>query len=161
MRGHSSPLVVVALGVTILAGGCSSLTLLHRGSGGRPKSRTDQIYLAKLSAEQAALAVDERRLPLHPKTPAALAHSVRVVARTIDRFGGGLAAIVPPSSVATLHRRLVAIARLYARQLAAIARRAGRPSAEIAAANALAADTSAFGDAFTSTFVKIHARLVR
>jgi hypothetical protein len=152
----------VALAAALLGlAGCSSLRLLHHRSSERPKSPADQIYLAKLSSEQARLAADERRLPLHPKTRGALVHSIRSLAGTIHHFAGGLAAITPPVPVAALHRRLVEIARRYAGQLAAIARRAGRPAAEIAAANALAADTSATSDAFTATFAKIQARLVR
>jgi hypothetical protein len=147
--------------VAVGLAGCSSLRLLDQGSGGRPKSHADQIYLSKLSAEQSRLAADERRLPLHPRTPGALSHSIRALARTIDQFGNRLAAITPPGSVAPLHQRLVGVARRYAQQLATLAGRAGRPAQEVAAANALAADTNAASDEFTATFVQIHARLVR
>ena len=153
---------MVSTAALLLLSGCSGLKLLHHGaSGGRPRSHAAQQYLAQLSGEQARLAADERALPLHPKTPAALSRSIRALARAISSFATGLAAVTPPRAVATLHRRLVAVARRYRDPLLLLARQARRPASEIAAANELAADTSAASTGFTATIVKIHARLVR
>jgi hypothetical protein len=154
--------LAIAVATAVLLTGCSGLGLLRHGGsyGGRPQSHAAQVYLSLLAVEQGKLAAAERTLPLRPKTPEALSRSIGALARAIQRFAGGLATITPPAGVARLHRRLVAVARAYHDQLAQLSRRARRPAGEVAAANALAADTSAASTAFTATIVKIHARLV-
>ena len=155
--------MAAVVAVTLAVGGCSGLQLLHHGGSGSvgPGSRAAEMYLSLLAVEQGKLAAAERTLPLRPKTPAALSRSIGALAGAIGRFADGLAAIKPPPGVAPLHRVLVAVARTYHDQLDEIALRARRPAGEVAAANALAADTSAASAAFTATIVKIHARLVR
>lgn len=143
---------------SVLVAGCAGADGLLRNSA-QPHSRAAREYLARLVVEQHKLAVAELRLPVHPRTRAALAHSIRLLAGAIKRFGGGLAAVKPPASVAGLHRRLVAIAASYRAQLLALAPRTSRPGSAIAAANALVADTTATSREFTATVVAIRSKL--
>jgi hypothetical protein len=147
-------LVVTAV---LLAGCAGADGLLHNSA--RPHSRAAREYLAQLVVEQHKLAAAELRLPVHPRTRAALAHSIRLLAGAIKRFGSGLAAVKPLASVATLHRRLVAIAANYRGQLLALAPRTSRAPSAIAAANALVADTTATSREFTATVVAIRSKL--
>ena len=151
--------------MAVLLSGCAAGLRLLRdggsgGSGGRPRSRATQVYLSQLAAEQGRLALAEHALPPPPHTRAALVHWIRDLGGEIRRFAGGLARIAPPRGVVRLHHRLVAIERAFHAQLLVLAARAARPASEVAAANALDADTRAASDGFTATFVKIHARLV-
>lgn len=156
---------LAALATALLAAGCGGGTkLLPRGGGGGGGGSTAAPpvagrYLAQLSAEQARLARAEAALPARPRTPAALSHSIGLLARAIDRLATGLAAIHAPPGLERLHRRLVAVAERYHAQLVTLGPQARRPEREVAAANALAAATSRASDAFTTSFARIHARL--
>ncbi len=152
------------LAVAILAAGCAgSRTLLahggQAGAGPRPRRDVAARYLEQLSAAQSRLGRAEAALPARPRTPAALSHTIGLLARAIDRLAVGLAAIHPPLGIAVLHRRLVSIAGGYHQRLVVIARQARRPELEVAAANSLARVTGVASDALTSTFARIRRRL--
>jgi hypothetical protein len=150
--------LALLVATAVLVAGCAGTDgLLHNPR--QPHSLAAREYLARLVIEQRKLAAAELRLPVHPRTRAALAHSIRLLADAIKRFGSGLAAVKPPPSVATLHRRLVAIAASYRGQLLALAPRTSRAPSAIAAADALVADTTATSREFTATVVAIRSKL--
>ena len=103
----------------------------------------------------------ERSIPARPRTPAALARSIGLLAKAVTKLGDDLGKTVPPAAVRQAHQRLVAIARGYAAALAAAAREAKRPGRESAAASALVASTNAASSSFTRTVGAIHRTLKR
>ena len=100
-------------------------------------------YLAALSREQAKLAAAERKIPRRPRTPAGLAHSIRLLRAAIVRLGQDLQAISPPAQVASQHAQLVSIMRTYADRLAAAAGTAAKPGGQLRTANMLIRATTA------------------
>jgi hypothetical protein len=112
-------------------------------------------YLAALSSEQAKLAAAERKIPRRPRTPAALAHSIRLLRAAIVRLQQDLQAISPPSSVASQHAQLVSIMGAYADRLGAAARTAATPGGQLRAANMLISATATASSAFSSTVSQI------
>ena len=116
-------------------------------------------YLAALSREQAKLAAAESKIPRRPRTPAGLAHSIRLLRAAIVRLGQDLQAISPPAEVASQHAQLVSIMRTYADRLAAAAGTAVKPGGQLRAANMLISATTAASSAFSSTVSQISSAL--
>jgi hypothetical protein len=172
-------LIVVVVTATALTGCARTTLLINRdegsqttatsGSGtitsGTPTTTTTApgaaavAYLAALSREQAKLAAAERKIPRRPRTPAGLAHSIRLLRSAIVRLGGDLQAISPPSSVASQHAQLVSIMRAYAAQLDTAARTATTPRGQLRAANMLISATVAASSQFSSTVKRISTAL--
>ncbi len=151
---------MLAVTLPLLAGCVGTSRLLHRSVAAKPpRTHAGAVYVARLSRLQASLAAAEARLPRRPRTPAQLARATALLAGAIGRLAAGLEAIAPPRSVAVLHRRLVAITRVYHGRLVSLARRAGRPADEVAAANALVRATAAASTGFTDTLAQIRAKL--
>lgn len=131
--------------------------------GGSGQSATSSAsasrYLATLALEQRGLAAAESAIPVSPRTPVALARSIRLLARAVGKLGDDLGATDPPAAVRPAHGRLVAIARGYAASLSAAAQEATRPGRESAAASALVSSTNTASSSFTSTVSEINAML--
>ena len=138
-------LIVVAASAAALTG-CARTTLLINHKEASKTSSTSTTgtsttttttpspaalsYLAALSREQAKLAAAERKIPRRPRTPAGLAHSIRLLRAAIVRLGQDLQAISPPAQVASQHAQLVSIMRTYADRLAAAAGTAVKPGGQ-------------------------------
>jgi hypothetical protein len=114
-------------------------------------------YLVALSREQAKLAAAERKIPRGARTAAGLSHSIQLLRAAIVRLERDLQAISPPSSVAAQHAQLVSIMRAYADRLRAAAHTAGRPGAQLRAANMLISATTTASEGFSSTVNQINA----
>jgi hypothetical protein len=112
-------------------------------------------YLAALSREQAKLAAAERKIPRRPRTPAGLAHSIQLLRAAIVRLENDLQRISPPPSVAAQHAQLASIMRAYADRLGDAARTAGKPGAQVRAANMLISATTTASSAFSLTVSQI------
>ena len=172
-------LIAVVVSATALTGCARTTLLINRDEGsqttatsgsGTTTSGTPTIttttpspaalaYLAALNREQAKLAAAERKIPRRPRTPAGLAHSIRLLRAAIVRLGGDLKAISPPSSVASQHAQLVSIMRAYAAQLDTAARTATTPRGQLRAANMLISATAAASSQFSSTVKQISSAL--
>jgi hypothetical protein len=139
----------------------SVATIAGCGGSGHSATRSASAsrYLATLALEQRGLAAAERAIPVNPRTPAALARSIRLLARAVGRLGDDLSATAPPAAVRPAHGRLVAIARSYAASLSAAAQEATRPGRESAAASALVSSTNTASSSFTRTVSEINATL--
>jgi hypothetical protein len=168
-------LILVAVSATALTG-CARTTLLINHDDGSKTSPTTgtsttgtpttttpspaaMAYLAALSQEQAKLAAAERKIPRRPRTPAGLAHSIRLLRVAIVRLGQDLQAISPPPEVASQHAQLVSIMTTYADRLDAAARTAVKPGGQLRAANMLISATTAASSAFSSTVSQISSAL--
>jgi hypothetical protein len=116
-------------------------------------------YLAALSREQGRLAAAERRIPRGPRTPAGLAHSIKLLRAAIVRLRRDLQGITSPSQVASQHAQLVSIMRTYADRLGAAASTAVKPGGQLRAANMLIGATTAASAAFSSTVNQISSAL--
>jgi hypothetical protein len=139
----------------------AAATIAGCGGGGQTatSSASASRYLSTLALEQRGLAAAERAIPVNPRTPAALARSIRLLARAVGKLGDDLSATDPPAAVRPAHGRLVAIVRSYVRSLSAAAQEATRPGRESAAASALVSSTSTASSSFTRTVSEINARL--
>ncbi len=131
----------------------------HTGSRSTTSSGPASGYLSTLAIEQQRLAAAERAIPTHPRTPAELSRSVRLLARAVSKLGDDLSATNPPAAVRPAHLHLVAIARAYAGSLSAVAQQATRPGRESAAASALVSATNTASSSFTATVAEIQAKL--
>jgi len=163
------PWVLVLLALLALAG-CSNTTHLFHPSVARRVSSTSttttapsaqSVYLAQLGAEQARLGAAEKQIPTTPRTPAALARSIELLAGAVRGLADGLAAIKPPPSVAAQHAQLVAIMRGYAAQLQLAQRIAVTRGGESRAGSLLISATDAASRAFTATIAAIDSTLGR
>ena len=150
------------------AAGCSNASQLLRSNaawhGGSATTTTEAsaaegVYLERLGAEQARLSAAEARIPTSPRTPAALARSVGLLAIAVRRLADGLAEIRAPASVASEHAHLVAIIRSYAAALDRAARIAVTSDGEPRAGRLLIAATNQASRAFTSTIASIDSTL--
>jgi hypothetical protein len=154
--------LALLLSCALLGSGCAGTSrLLGRSGPPKPKTPAGATYLRQLSQEQAKLALAERRIPRQARTPAALAHSIDLIAGAIDRLRRGLDAIRPPKQVARLHARLVAVTSQYLGRLQDAARRAATPEGELGAADELSAATSTASSNFTATVGAITAKLAK
>ena len=108
----SSAALTGCAGTTLLANRghaaqTSSMPTEHRSGDWHRHATTSpeaEAYLQSLSREQAKLAAAERAIPRGARTPAALARSIRLLARAIVRLAGDLQAITPPAQVASAAR---------------------------------------------------------
>ena len=160
---------LLALVVVVLSGCGGTDQLLHGGATRRPARTTsttrtqapsaESVYLARLGAEQTQLANAEQSIPTSPRTPAALAHSIDLLAGAIRRLGNGLAAIKPPAGVAVDHARLVTIMRSYAAKLDQAAKIAVSPGEEQRASALLISATDDASRSFTITTTAIDSTL--
>jgi hypothetical protein len=112
-----------------------------------------------LRRAQVRLAAAERAIPRRPRTSAQLSRSIRLLASAVRGLGGDLAAITPPTEVASQHARLVLIVRAYADRMEGAARVAGRPGGGLRAGNMLISATTAASSSFASTVATIDATL--
>ena len=149
---------LAALAVSTAACGGTSQLL---GTSTTSNKQATAAYIGQLNAAQARLANAEKRIPARPRTPAALSRSIALLAVAIHRLAGDLAAIHPPTAIATEHGRLVSIVRNYAVRLTRTARTAASPGGELPATRGLVSATSATSQAFTSTVAKINTTLQR
>jgi hypothetical protein len=161
--------IALATGSAAVAG-CASSSLVSSSTATHPapapiSATTSTVstnragYLAALSAEQGKLAATERNLPPRTDSPAALSHSITLLASAITRLAGDLASIRPPAQVAGAHAQLVGIVRSFASQLTRAAGMARQPNTEVAAAKLLIAATRTASGAFAATVAKIDAEL--
>jgi hypothetical protein len=156
--------VVAAVGVA----GCGTGTeLLMKSSISRsaptppvrPVPSAQSSYLAQIGAAQSQLAIAEQRIPVNPRTPAALVRSVDLLAAAVHRLADGLAAIKPPLTVAGRHAQLVAIIRRYDVRLREAARMAGTRGGEGRAGALLISATSRASRSFAATIAVIDSTL--
>jgi hypothetical protein len=119
------------------------------------------VYLAQLGAEQARLAAAETKIPIRPRTPAALRRSIVLLGTAVRALADGLAGIKPPPGVAAQHAQLISIMRTYAGTLEQAAGLAGAPGSEPRAAQLLISATGTASQAFTTTIAKIDSTLGR
>jgi hypothetical protein len=150
----------VLLAIVALAGCAGTSELLHHAAPPPPpKSHLGRIYLERLTAAQTQLTAAEGGIPRRPHTPVQLAHSISLLAGAMRGLAAGLTAIRPPSQVARLHRRLIAITVAYEQRLRRLGTQARSPTLEVAAANAMAAATDLASSSFTATSAAIRERL--
>jgi hypothetical protein len=172
-------LIAVAVSAAALTGCARTTLLIHHDESSKPSSTATTgtsttgtmtttttapspaavAYLAALSREQARLAAAERRIPRRPRTPAGLAHSIKLLRAAIVRLRQDLQGISPPSQVASQHAQLVSIMRTYADRLGAAASTAVKPGGQLRAANMLISATTAASSAFSSTVSQISSAL--
>jgi hypothetical protein len=164
---------LAGLTVALVMAGCGGSTeqLLHPARAQKsavqpprrpvtsPAPSAESVYLAKLGTEQTDLANAEQQIPTNPRTPAALAHSVTLLAGAVTRLADGLAAIKPPANVAGDHARLVTITHAYAAQLRRAARIALAPGGERLAGTLLIRATDQASQSFTITTTAIDSTL--
>ena len=174
-------LIVVAVSATALTG-CARTTLLinhdegsqtsstsgdrHHRRSGTPTTTTTTpspaavAYLAALSREQAKLAAAERKIPRRPRTPAGLAHSIRLLRAAIvaarRRPAGDLTAglgrgAACPARVDHAEPTPTNSTQQHARRRS--------PRGQLRAANMLISATTAASSAFSSTVSQISTTL--
>jgi hypothetical protein len=113
-------------------------------------------YLSGLRTAQSGLARAEATIPANPRTPAALARSIRLLAGAVGRLAAGLEALHPPAIVEGAHRRLIAIVRSYEARLTAIARTAAKPGGRAVADTTLVSATETASRRFTAVVAQIN-----
>jgi hypothetical protein len=152
-------IALAACGATIA--GCGGGTSVLTSVTGKQPTVNPNTYLAELADEQAKLSAAEKRIPTRPRTPAALASSISLLADAVARLADGLAALRAPSSVSRQHAHLVSIVRAYHAQLTKAARDAVRPGGELRAEGLLISATDAVSRTFSATVTKINTTLRR
>jgi hypothetical protein len=141
------------------AAGCGGSGSSSSGLGRPALSAASQRYSSELAGAQARLAAAERKLPLGPRTPAALSNSIGLLAGAIARLGDDLQRIAAPASVSREHGRLITIVRGYRAQLERAAADARAPGGVGRAGSELVAATTAASSSFDATVARIDARL--
>lgn len=165
---HAAAIVAGAAAIVSLSscGGTALLTTTSHVSAPptlnvKPAAAAPNTYLAALNAAQAKLAGAERAIPHHVTSARGLAHAIGLLHDAIADLGTNLSSLHPPRSVAPLHARLVAVARVYADRLDRATRAASRPGQELAAANLLTTATAAASHDFSTIAARIDHALAR